>query len=203
MTPNRKATFLALATRNPGKIDEFRLGLSGLPVDVKTIEDYPDFPEVVENAATLEGNARLKSEALFAFAGVPSLADDTGLEVAVLGGEPGVQSARYAGDACCSADNRAKLLEKLSGEQNREARFRTVLAFTDAAGTKFFEGVCRGVILTEERGEGGFGYDRIFKPAVSHYSFAELSAEEKNRISHRGQALSSFFQFMEKYVLEI
>jgi len=187
-----------LATRNRGKIEEIRIGLAETLIEVRVADDYPGFPEVEETELTLRGNAALKSEALFAFSDVPALADDTGLEVDALGGAPGVMSARYAGDGCTPADNRALLLKSLGGSRNRTAQFRTVLAFTDQTGTRYFEGRCRGTILCEERGSGGFGYDSVFLPEGSDLSFAELPMEEKNRTSHRGRAIRQFFEFIRK-----
>jgi len=145
----------------------------------------------------------LKSEALFAFSGVPALADDTGLEVDALGGEPGVVSARWAGEGCSPADNRALLLKRLDGSRNRSAQFRTVLAFTDRTGTRYFEGRCRGTILGEERGAGGFGYDSLFLPEGSDLSFAQLPVEAKNRMSHRGCAIRQFFEFICKEPVDV
>ncbi len=185
-----------MATRNRGKIEEIRIGLAETLIEVRVADDYPGFPEVEETELTLRGNAALKSEALFAFSDVPALADDTGLEVDALGGAPGVMSARYAGDGCTPADNRALLLKSLGGSRNRTAQFRTVLAFTDQTGTRYFEGRCRGTILCEERGSGGFGYDSVFLPEGSDLSFAELPMEEKNRTSHRGRAIRQFFEFI-------
>jgi XTP/dITP diphosphohydrolase len=199
---NNKTTFLAIASRNPGKIEEIRLGLDGTSIKIQTIDDYPGFPEIEETEPDLAGNARLKSESLFAFSGVPSLADDTGLEVDALDGAPGVFSARFAGEQCSPVDNRALLLARLKGRPDRSARFRTVLAFTDRHGTRYFDGTCEGVILTEERGSGGFGYDSIFRPIESEKSFAELSPEEKNRLSHRGRALRKFFEFIRNHHFE-
>lgn len=199
MESNNKELTIALATRNRGKIDEIVAGLSETTIRVRAADDYPDFPEVDETESTLKGNATLKSEALFAFSGLPSLADDTGLEVDILGGEPGVMSARYAGEGCSPADNRALLLRNLAGSENRVAQFRTVLAFTDHTGTIYFEGSCRGEILSEERGKGGFGYDSIFIPDGSDLSFAELSIEAKNLMSHRGRAMRQFFEFICTY----
>ena len=198
MGTNNKVRTIALATRNRGKIEEIRIGLAETLIEVRVADDYPGFPEVEETELTLRGNAALKSEALFAFSDVPALADDTGLEVDALGGEPGVMSARYAGDGCSPADNRALLLESLGGSRNRTAQFRTVLAFTDQTGTRYFEGSCRGTILREERGSGGFGYDSVFLPEGSDLSFAELPMEEKNRMSHRGRAIRQFFEFIRK-----
>ena len=191
---------MALATRNPGKVGEIRLGLEGMHVAVTTVDDYPGFPEIEETEATLHGNAARKSEALFDYSGVPSLADDTGLEVEALDGEPGVKSARYAGEGCTPADNRRLLLDQMAGVEERSARFRTVLAFTDKKGTKYFEGACDGEILTSERGSGGFGYDAIFRPYGSDKSFAELATHVKNEMSHRGKAVRSFCEFMREHM---
>lgn len=193
---------IALATRNPGKVDEIKAGLNGRDVDILSVDDFPGFPDVLETESTLEGNAALKSLALFAFSGVASLADDTGLEVDALNGDPGVRSARYAGEDCVPADNRKLLLKNLEGRSDRGARFRTVLSFTDASGTRLFEGTCRGKILLHERGTGGFGYDSIFQPDGSEQSFAEMSTEQKNRLSHRGIAVRKFFDFMQTYSVE-
>lgn len=199
MVLNNKTAVLAIASRNRGKIEEIRLGLDGTPIVIRTVDDYPEFPDVEETEPDLAGNARLKSQALFAFSGVPSLADDTGLEVDALDGAPGVFAARFAGEQCSPADNRALLLASLKGRTDRTARFRTVLAFTDRDGTRYFDGTCDGEILTEERGSGGFGYDSIFRPLESEKSFAELSPEEKNLLSHRGRALREFFEFIRNY----
>ncbi len=128
-----------------------------------------------------------------AFTGLPALADDTGLEVDTLDGRPGVRSARFAGETATDADNRAHLLAALQHAADRRARFRTVLAFVDASGTlRTFEGVCEGHLLDHERGEGGFGYDRLFVPEGQAETFAEMPRAAKNAISHRGRALAAF-----------
>ena len=163
--------------------------LSDLPIALRSVSEIDGAPFVEEDADTLEGNARKKAETLHAFGGLPALADDTGLEVDALGGLPGVQSARFGGLQADDAANRRKLLADLQAVRNRSARFRTVIALTDETDTRFFEGVCRGTIIDEERGSKGFGYDRIFVPEGSNRTFAELDAEEKNAISHRGAAL--------------
>ena len=190
---------VALATRNKGKIEEIRFGLRDLAVDIRTIDDYPEFPEVAETEPTLEGNAILKSRALFEFVGVPALADDTGLHVNALDGEPGVRSARFAGEGCSPADNRSMLLQRLAGVEDRKAHFRVVLAFTDGSGTQLFEGRCDGEILAQERGTGGFGYDSLFRPTGLGQTFAEITAESKNVLSHRGKAVRRFCDFMRDY----
>lgn len=180
---------LLLATRNPGKVAEMRSLLAGLPLTLISAAEIEDAPEVEEDADTLEGNARRKAEALYAYSGLPSLADDTGLEVDALDGRPGVRSARYAGPAADDAANRRKLLEELDGAERRSARFRTVVAYVDATGMHYFEGICPGMIIHEERGSGGFGYDSIFVPDGTDRTFAELGSDEKNEMSHRGRAL--------------
>ena len=187
---------LVLATRNPGKLSEIRDLLAGLPVDLSHAGAYADAPEVDEDAPTLEGNARKKALALFTHTGRPALADDTGLEVTALGGRPGVHSARYAGPACDPAANRAKLLRELGTAADRSARFRTVVAFADGADVHYFEGICEGRILHEERGAGGFGYDALFVPDGETRTFAQLDPAHKNAVSHRGRALRAFVAFL-------
>lgn len=187
---------LVLATRNPGKVAELAAALDSLPVSLVSASDV-DAPEVEEDADTLRGNAEKKARALRAHTGLPSLADDTGLEVDALGGAPGVYSSRYAGPHADDEANRRKLLADLAGAPTRTARFRTVLAFTDDEGVRFFDGVCEGVIATEEAGTGGFGYDALFRPAEGDgRTFAEMTGEEKNRISHRGRAVAQFASFL-------
>lgn len=187
---------IVLATRNPGKMREMRALLEALPVDLLSAGDLDGVPNIIEDAGTLEGNAQKKAETLHRLTGLPSLADDTGLEVAALDGEPGVHSARFAGPDASDADNRRKLLAALEGVKNRSARFRTVIAYVDPDGAHYFEGLCPGTITTEERGTEGFGYDPIFQPDESEQTFSELPPEEKNRISHRGRALREFEAFL-------
>ena len=194
MTAPHAPMRLVLATRNPGKVRE--LGALLAPVDVALVPCPADAPEVVEDAPTLAGNAEKKARALHAFTGLPALADDTGLEVDALSGRPGVRSARYAGEAATDADNRALLLRELGGRPS-PARFRTVIAFVDGAGAlRTFEGVCEGTVGTDERGEGGFGYDALFTPDGYDKTFAELPRDVKNRVSHRARALSGFVQWL-------
>ena len=187
---------LVLATRNPGKVAELDARLAPLGVDPVSAADL-DAPEVEEDADTLRGNAEKKARALWDHTGLPSLADDTGLEVDALGGAPGVWSARYAGPAADAEANRRKLLAELAGAPDRAARFRTVLAYVDRRGVRFFDGVCEGRIATEEAGAGGFGYDALFRPADGDgRTFAEMATDEKNRISHRGRALDAFVAWL-------
>ncbi len=198
---------IILATRNPGKVAELRARLLHLPVELVQADEVTGAPEVDETADTLRGNAALKAEALHVHTGLPALADDTGLEVDALGGAPGVHSARYAGPEADPAANRRKLLAALDGAPDRRARFRTVLAFADGGDVRFFDGVCGGTITAREYGEGGFGYDALFRPDEQPVdtnpgqpegarTFAEMTAEEKNRISHRGRALDAFVAWL-------
>ena len=202
---------LVLATRNPGKVAELRARLVGLPVELVSASEIDDAPDVEETADTLRGNAALKAEALYAHSGLASLADDTGLEVDALDGAPGVYSARYAGPGGDAAANRLKLLGALDGVADRRARFRTVLAFADGDEVRYFDGVCDGVITAEPYGEGGFGYDSLFRPdeqptetnpgqPEGARTFAEMETEEKNRISHRGRALDAFAAWLARHL---
>tara|TARA_A100001015_G_C14902015_1_gene676778 strand:- start:204 stop:803 length:600 start_codon:yes stop_codon:yes gene_type:complete len=181
---------LLIATRNPGKIKEIRSVLNLDPNIVKSSLDYPDIPEVIEDKDTLEGNAIKKAVEMASATGCWALADDSGLEVDVLNGAPGVYSARYAGKNCSYKDNVLKLLTAMEGMKNRKAVFRTVLALVNLVGeVRTIEGVCKGTIALSESGSGGFGYDPIFIPNGYNCSFADLDLKEKNKISHRGQAL--------------
>ncbi|MEM0961993.1 MAG: RdgB/HAM1 family non-canonical purine NTP pyrophosphatase [Bacteroidota bacterium] len=187
---------LVLATRNPGKVTELAARLDGLGVDLVTAAET-GAPEVEEDAETLRGNAEKKARALFDHTGLPSLADDTGLEVDALDGAPGVRSARYAGPDATDLDNRRRLLAALDVRTDRSARFRTALAYVDANGVRFFDGVCEGTITTAEVGDGGFGYDAIFEPAgADGRTFAQMGKAEKNEISHRGRALDAFARWL-------
>lgn len=178
---------LVLATANPHKVDEIAAILGD---SVELLPRPDDVPDVVEDAPTLVGNARLKAAALAAATGLPGVADDTGLEVDALGGAPGVHSARFAGPAQDAAANVAKLLEELSGVGDRRARFRTVAMVCWPDGREVMaEGVVEGVIAAGARGEGGFGYDPVFVPdGCDGRTFAEMSPAEKDAVSHRGRA---------------
>ena len=188
---------LVLGTRNPGKVEELRALLADLPLTLRPSSTLDAPPDVTEDADTLTGNARKKAEAFHAHTGHAALADDTGLEVAALDGGPGVHTARFAGPDAKPEDNKQKLLDVLEGESDRRARFRTVMTLVDADGTAHsFEGVCEGTITTAPRGNGGFGYDPLFQPTGSEHTFAEMSAEAKNKISHRRKALDALREFL-------
>ncbi|MDP9404546.1 MAG: RdgB/HAM1 family non-canonical purine NTP pyrophosphatase [Actinomycetota bacterium] len=181
---------LVLASANPHKAAEMAALLATSGFDL--VPRPPGVPEVEETGATLEDNARLKAEALVAATGEAAVADDTGLEVAALGGAPGVRSARYAGPGASYADNVARLLQAMDGValDQRQARFRTVaLALFPDGRQVAAEGVVDGQIAMSPRGEGGFGYDAVFVPAEGDgRTFAEMTAAEKNAVSHRGRA---------------
>ncbi len=178
---------LVSATANPHKVAEIAVILHGL---VQLLPRPTEVPDVVEDAGTLEGNARLKAAAVCAATGLPAVSDDTGLFVDALGGEPGVESAYYAGPQATYAQNRAKLLANLQGVSDRRARFRTVVMVVWPDGEELIvEGVCEGTIATEERGDRGFGFDPLFVPADGDgRTFSLMTDAEKNEISHRGRA---------------
>jgi XTP/dITP diphosphohydrolase len=186
---------ILIATANPGKLEEYRRLLQSRGLEVLSSADV-GAPEVEEDALTLEENALKKARALFDLTGIPSLGDDTGLEVTALDGRPGVFSARYAGPDCDPAANVEKLLNELQGVADRSARFRTVVAFVSRGIQRVFEGVCPGTIVESPRGARGFGYDPIFLPEGESNTFAQLTPDRKNRISHRGRALQTFVDFL-------
>ncbi len=175
------------ASANPDKVAEIQALLLGV---VDLLPRPEAVPDVVEDADTLIGNARLKAAAIVEATGLPALADDTGLEVPALGGRPGVYTARYAGEGCSYADNRRKMLGELADSEDRAAAFRTVALALWPDGTEVaVEGVCAGTITTEERGVAGFGYDAIFAPdGGGGLTFSEMGAEAKHAVSHRGRA---------------
>ncbi len=176
---------VVLATANPDKAREIESILSGAGISL--LPRPPEVAEVAETGATLEANARLKARALCAATSMAALADDTGLEVAALGGAPGVYSARYAGPDATYADNVAALLTAMAGVTDRRARFRTVAVLLYPDGTELLaEGVVDGVIGLAGRGDGGFGYDPVF--VVDGVTMAEMTSAQKNAISHRGRA---------------
>ncbi len=184
---------LTVGTKNRDKLREIEELLLGIPLALRPVA--PEVAEVVEDAPTLEGNARKKALGYAAASGAWCLADDTGLEVDALGGAPGVLSARYAGEGASYADNRRALLEALAGlpEARRTARFRCAVALASPQGELLAEasGVLEGAITLAERGAGGFGYDAIFRPDGEARTLGELSADEKHRLSHRARALAA------------
>jgi XTP/dITP diphosphohydrolase len=186
---------IVFATNNPNKIFEIQ---SMLPnnIEIISLESIGCFEEIEETALTIEGNAILKAEYISLKYGLDCFADDTGLEVEVLNGNPGVFSARYAGENKNADDNMNKLLQNLKDENNRKAQFKTVIALNLLGNQFLFTGIAKGEITTEKRGNLGFGYDPIFKPENYDYTFAQLGIEIKNKISHRGKATQELIEFL-------
>lgn len=198
---------LYLATSNPGKTAELRrmLAEAEVPVEVMTADEAGGMPAVAETESTFAGNARLKARALKSV--VPPeawvLADDSGLEVPALGREPGVHSARYAGENATDADNRHLLSQRMEGipREERGGRFVCVLLLLDPSGREHvFEGSCRGRIGLKPKGSGGFGYDPLFVPEGHERTFGELPPETKNRLSHRGEALRQLVSWLRENI---
>ena len=193
---------IVLATHNRGKMEEMSAILGHLPVQILTLDSFPEIGDIPETGETLKENAFIKAETVHKLTGLASLADDTGLEVDALGGAPGVYSARYAGKNATFDDNCMKMLKELEGIPmgERTARFRTVISFVRSEEKLWTEGVVEGVILDSKQGDGGFGYDPIFYYPNLKKTFAELQKGEKNNISHRGKALRKFSQILEKRI---
>jgi len=197
---------LVVATQNAGKLREYRALLADLGIELRSLSDVGDAPDVAEIGDTYLTNARAKACALAAHCRLPALADDSGLEVDALGGAPGVRSARFASDAgralhsSVDAANRALLLERLRGvpDQRRTARFRCVIVVAHPDGRELVaEGSCEGSIVQTPRGSGGFGYDPVFLYPPLQRTFAELTAEEKDRVSHRALAVERLRPLLE------
>jgi len=186
---------LIFVTNNQHKLSEIRQ-IAGNDYSIKSLSDIGFSGDIEETAEDLEGNALLKARYIHERFGVNCFADDTGLEVEALNGEPGVYSARYAGENATYADNVNKLLAEMKGMENRKARFRTVIALILNNHEYLFEGTVNGVILESVRGSAGFGYDPVFVPEGYQKSFAEMEAREKNNISHRGRAVESLMIFL-------
>lgn len=186
---------ILIATHNLHKKEEIQQIL-GSEFSVKTLTDYNIHEEIVEDGQSFAENAEIKAKYCFDKTGVASIGDDSGLVVEALDGRPGIFSARYAGDHDFQK-NIAKVLEEMTGVENRRAYFITVLCFYDASGPQFFEGRVYGTLLTENKGHKGFGYDPIFVPESYYQTFAEMPAEQKNKISHRKNALDQLLSFLQ------
>jgi XTP/dITP diphosphohydrolase len=199
---------LLFATRNQGKVREFRALFANLSsIEIRTLDEVPPVPEVIEDADTFTGNAIKKAVETARASGLMTLSDDSGLEVDSLDGAPGVRSARYAGEQGHDDANNEKLIRLLKDVpfQHRTARYRVVLAFADVTGDLSVrphteQGVCEGRIRLEPAGRGGFGYDAYFEPQGFSRTMAELGSDEKNRISHRGFAARRMRDFLTKYL---
>ena len=188
---------LVFATNNKHKLQEVR-DIVGNRVEVLSLSDIDCHDDIPETADTLQGNALIKAKHIYDKYGMNCFADDTGLEVEALGGEPGVYSARYAGEECNSEANMLKLLQNLTGKNNRNAQFRTVIALIIDGEEKLFNGIVKGKILNEKRGDSGFGYDPIFIPEGYTESFAQMSGEMKNSISHRYRATKQLSDYLKE-----
>ena len=189
---------LVFATNNLNKLKEVQEMLPS-SIELLSLKDISCFDEIEETETTLEGNAHLKADYITKKFGFNCFADDTGLEVESLGGKPGVYSARFAGEPSNSENNMQKLLVDLETKTNRKAQFRTAVSLNINEKKFLFEGICAGEILTKKQGEKGFGYDPIFKPEGFNQSFAKMTSEEKNKISHRGIAIEKLVKFLSNY----
>jgi XTP/dITP diphosphohydrolase len=186
---------IVLCTGNPGKVVELK-ALLPAGMDLVGLRELGLPDDLPETSPTLEGNALQKARYVFERTGLPSVADDTGLEVDALGGAPGVRSARYAGEAKDPKANMAKLLSELQNRPVRTAQFRTVIALVAPEGEWTFEGVVRGRIAGAPRGTGGFGYDPVFIPEGEEVTFAEMTLDRKNTMSHRSRAVQALLQHL-------
>lgn len=187
---------IIFATNNRHKVDEIKK-VTGQNINIVTLADAGIDIDIPEPYDTLQENATTKSLTIHQLTGQNCFSEDTGLEVESLNGEPGVKSARYASDERNFQANIDKLLHNLAGKQNRKAQFRTVISLILNGQEYFFEGICPGSIITDQKGEQGFGYDPVFVPDGSHKTFAEMSIEEKNEYSHRRKATDKLVAFLQ------
>jgi XTP/dITP diphosphohydrolase len=184
-------TLLVLATTNKNKLKEFQEILKDFPITLRSLSDFGPLPEAIEDGETFDDNAYKKALHTARILGLPAIADDSGLVVEALDGAPGVYSARYAGDQATDRENVDKLLRDMHGVKNRNAVFQCVLSIAVPSGPALtYEGSCKGILLEEQKGESGFGYDPIFYFEELGKTFAECTMEEKNKVSHRGKALA-------------
>ena len=188
---------LVFATNNQHKLEEVRAVLAD-KLEIVSLNELGCFDDIPETADTLEGNALIKAQYIYEKFGLDCFADDTGLEVDALGGEPGVYSARYAGEDSNARNNMHKLLKNLGENSNRTAHFHTVIALIEGDEIRYFEGKINGEIAYEPRGDAGFGYDPIFIPECYNISFAEIGAEIKNTISHRALAVGKLTEYLKQ-----
>jgi XTP/dITP diphosphohydrolase len=186
---------LVFATHNQNKLKEVK-ALLPLHIELLSLTDINCNDDIPETEPTIEGNAKLKADFVRNNYGLNCFADDTGLEVLALDGAPGVFSARYAGPGNDAKANMAKLLQNLEGKEDRSAQFKTVIALSLNEKEISFTGICKGEIIEEAKGEEGFGYDPIFQPTGYDQTFAEISSEEKGKISHRGKAIRALVEFL-------
>jgi XTP/dITP diphosphohydrolase len=195
---------LVIATRNPGKTAEIRDLLAEFPVRIKNLDDCGPIPEVQEDGDTFDDNAYKKASFAAKVLGIPALADDSGLVVEALGGAPGVFSARYAGENATDEQRCNKLLDEIKTKTNRKAAFECVISIAVPGGPALtYEGRCEGIIAEQPAGENGFGYDPVFYYPPLKKTFAQLTREEKSRVSHRGKALREIRDEFEKVLIWI
>jgi len=192
---------VVIATHNKDKLKEIKKGLSTLKLDLIDLFSFPDIGEIVEDGETLRENALIKAKTVYELTGIPAIADDTGLEVDALDGKPGVYTARFAGENCSYMDNVNKMLEVMQEikKPDRGAFFKTVMAFYDGKKELFVEGIVKGIITENKKGLAGFGYDPIFYVVEEGKTFAEMTIEQKNIISHRGRAIKKLLPKLNLY----
>jgi len=190
---------IVLATHNEDKCAEMTAILDELPIQLLSLEDFPEIGEIEENGSSLEENALIKARTVHSITGLLSWADDTGLEVDSLGGKPGVYSARYAGENCSYSDNVQKLLQKMENipTDKRIAHFKTAIALVGENMELVSEGVVEGMITTKPKGVGGFGYDPVFYVLDKNKTYSEMKMTEKNQISHRGKAIQNMIKLLQ------
>ena len=195
---------IILATHNQDKVKEIVPMMQSLGVELSTLDEFPQISEIVENGSTLRENALIKARTINLVTGIPSLADDTGLEVDALNGAPGIYAARFAGENCTYADNVKKLLLDMKNviDEKRTAYFRTVVAFVDSGTELIAKGSVEGAITRSSKGVDGFGYDRVFYIPESGKTFAEMTKKEKNKVSHRGIAFQNMKNILREYISE-
>ena len=193
---------IILATYNTDKRKEMLAALTDLNVEILSLVDFPQVGEIVENGQTLTENAIIKAKAVFDITGIPAISDDTGLSVDALHGAPGVYSARYAGENATYADNVEKLVDEMKNvlPENRGAQFQTIMVYIDKDTELIADGVVKGQIADASKGVGGFGYDPVFYIPEQEKTFAEMTIQEKNQISHRGIALRNLKGILYSYL---
>ena len=195
---------LVIATRNIGKTQEIKALLKGFPVEIKNLDDFGPIPHLEEDGDTFDENAYKKASFAARILGLPALADDSGLIVEALDGAPGIHSARYAGENATDEQRYLKLIDEMKGKSNRKAAFECVISVAVPAGPALtYEARCEGLIATEPAGSNGFGYDPVFFYTPLNKTFAQITREEKNRISHRGKALAEFKSEFDKVLIWI
>jgi XTP/dITP diphosphohydrolase len=200
----RHPTILVIATRNKGKTKEIKALLKDFPVNIKNLDDFGPIPHSEEDGDSFDENAYKKASFAARILGLPALADDSGLIVEALDGAPGIHSARYAGENATDEQRYLKLLEDMKGKSNRKAAFECVISIAAPTGPALtYEARCEGLITTEPAGSNGFGYDPIFFYPPYNKTFAQITGEEKNRISHRGKALAELKSEFDKVLIWI